>query len=353
MASAKSATGAVSAQRKGQRRGQVFLVVLGVVLLTAALSAQVPERARDGLELPSIEALLDRYRAGAFDSAVKPLSSADDPEAFRASFIKGADAWIARAPADSVNRRFVAAALAVEVAHARLAHDNLSTIRLLDWATRHWRRGPPTAPERVWTLAAVALVERGGRQRIGFPPPPESSWGLAFITDATKRFPDEPRFRLARTVWLPSRRIAPDLEKLTRDPIVGPDALVELAYLQFWDRDYQAALRFARRAADQGKEIGTQYMAHFLIGFCHEAQGSLQEAVREYATALKVVPHAQSASIALALLLMRDNQAEAALGLIDRSMTERSHGDDPWRLFAYGGYVRWPLVIADLRKAIQ
>jgi hypothetical protein len=68
---------------------------------------------------------------------------------------------------------------------------------------------------------------------------------------------------------------------------------------------------------------------------------------------LGIIPHAQSASIALAQLLLRDSQAEPAMALLDRTLVERPDGDDPWRLFAYGGYNRWPALIADVRKAVR
>jgi hypothetical protein len=57
--------------------------------------------------------------------------------------------------------------------------------------------------------------------------------------------------------------------------------------------------------------------------------------------------------MALALLLVRGNQAERAFDFVERSLMERPDGDDPWRLFAYGGYVRWPLLIAEVRRAVD
>jgi predicted Zn-dependent protease len=115
----------------------------------------------------------------------------------------------------------------------------------------------------------------------------------------------------------------------------------------------EAARRLAEQARTRSAEPWTRYLAHFIAGFSYEHEKRYQDAVREYAAALEAVPHAQSASIALAQLLLRDNQADAAFDLITRSVTERPDGDDPWRLFAYGAYVRWPVLIADVRKAIR
>jgi predicted Zn-dependent protease len=134
---------------------------------------------------------------------------------------------------------------------------------------------------------------------------------------------------------------------------VGADALVQIAFLHFWSSDFESAHRDATRAANLATEPATQFMAHFILAFCHESKGRFLDAVREYSAALRAVPHAQSASIPLAMLLLRDNQAGAAFDLIDRSLGERSNGDDPWRLFHYGGYARWPHLIADVRKAVS
>jgi tetratricopeptide (TPR) repeat protein len=300
---------------------------------------------------------LDRYRSGAFDAAVRDLSAGGDPMTFPASYIAAADAWIARDSTDTTNRRLIATTLAIEVAHARLAYDNPTLIVLLDWAKKEWRRGPPSPVERVWTRAAITLVGRTGpwnTLRTGGRDYVEKI--LAFLEDSVKRFPDDARLRLTNVIWQnpPTSRLVLALEPLTEHPEVGPEALVELAFVKFFDEgDLKTARRLTELAADRAAEPWTRYMAHLIAGFVGERQGRHQDAVSEYAAALRAVPHAQSASLALAQLLLRDNQADAAFDLINRSLTERPDGDDPWRLFAYGGYVRWPVLIADVRKAIR
>jgi predicted Zn-dependent protease len=143
------------------------------------------------------------------------------------------------------------------------------------------------------------------------------------------------------------------LETLSKDPEGGPDAAIELAYVRFWEGKPDAARLLAEQVVSRSADPSMRYLAHFIAAISYEYQRRYQDAVREYAAALKEVPHAQSASIALAQLLVRDNQAEAAADLVNRSLTDHPEGDDPWRLFAYGGYVRWPVLIADMRKAIK
>jgi tetratricopeptide (TPR) repeat protein len=334
-------------------------VVLSVLLLTAAVSAQAPQRTRGALEL-SIAGLLDRYRSGAFEAAVKELSTAGDTKTFRAAYIAAANAWIAVDSTDATKRRLVATAFAIELAHARLAFDNASLMVLVDWARKEWRKGPPSPAERMWTRAAIALIGRGGRMSPTRDGGRDSNWqSRTFLEDAVKRFPDDARLRLAELVWLYPHSVQNlqnplALRRLTEHPEVGPDALLEFAFLRFhYERDFDAARRLAGQAASRGVEPWTRYLGHFIAALCHEKQGRYKDAAGEYTAALKAVPYAQSASIALAQLPVRDGQADAAFDLINRSLTERPDGDDPWRLFPYGEYVRWPVLIADVRKAIR
>lgn len=326
-----------------------------------------------GSPTPVHEAL-DRYWKSDF-TPVAQLAQTDDPTLVRASFITAATSWIARDQSDVINRRLVATALAIELAQARLAFDNATLVILVDWAQKEWRKGAPSASERVWTRAAVALVERGGRVHPdrwrGKASPMTSilqgrgrsdwAWAESFIDDAVRRFPEDQRLRLAAVVWAsaaspdpPCRGVfARSLERSIKNPEVGPDVLVELAYLCAWEGKFEESARWAEQAATVAVEPWTRYMAHFLAASAHDKLGHYPDATREYRAALAAVPHAQSASLALAPLLLRENQPDAAFDLVARSLAERPGGEDPWRLFRYGGYIRWPVLIADVRKAIR
>jgi tetratricopeptide (TPR) repeat protein len=312
-----------------------------------------------GQALPSVASLLDEYRGGAFDTAVARLSSEPDAERVRTALVRGAESWIASEPSDLTNRRLVAASFVLEVAHARLRHDNPATIVLLDWATRELRRAPPTATERQWIAAAVALVERGSHDGFSLALSKVGGgfrWGQTFIDRGLRRFPDEPRLRLAQVVWRVSHGrssgVRRDLERLTQDPVVGADALLQLAYLHVASRDFETAIGVARQAADATAQPATRYAAAFMSGVCYEALRRPGDAMVAYQAALEAVPHGQSASLALAQLLLRSNQADQAFELLDRSLAERPDGDDPWRLFSYGGYIHWAALIADLRTVM-
>jgi hypothetical protein len=331
-------------------------------LVILLLGASGQSTGQDSASL-SIPALLDRYHAGEFATAAQ-LAAATDPTQIQSLFIPAAEAWIAHDSSDIINRRLVATAFAIEIAQARLAYDSPTLMVLLDWARKEWHKGPASAVEHTWTRAAAVLVERGGRRlTVGAGGLDSQDKGSAFLDAAVKRFPDDARLQLA-VLGSPLGEGLPgalavkplnvaSLERLTKDAEVGPDALIEFAYLKISEREPEAARRLAQQAGSQSAETWIRYLSHFIVAVSHEFQGHYQDAVREYSAALNAVPHAQSASIALAQLLLRDNQGKPAMDLLNRSLTERPDGDDPWRLFAYGGYIRWPTLIADVRKAIR
>ena len=334
-----------------------------VALSSIAVLGQVSAQERS-IQAPAIGVLLDEYRSGAFDAAVKPLTASIDHAArrevvfadtdrVRAAFDDGAEAWIKAIPAESAQRRLIAGSFALEVAYARMPYDLNTLVLLLDWASKQWRMVPPNELEHVWMLAAVALVERthahadSAMLREG-----GLKWGEGFLDRAVSRFPSEPRFRLAQTLRSVNRNSRGSLEKLASVPAVRGDALVHLSYLELSDRRCDAAIKLAREAIDATQNADIRYVAYFIRGTCHASANKAVEAGADYAEALKAVPGGQSASVALALLLAQDRQFDVAFDLVDRSMTERPDGDDPWRLFSYGGYVRFPSLLADLRKAV-
>src|SRR5262245_19180300 len=106
-----------------------------VAILCSLSSANI-----GALQVTPVVALLDRYRSGDFDRAVKELSGVRDPAALRAAFLTGAEEWIATNPADVADRRLVAASFALEVGHERMSHDAESVVILLDWAMKTLRK---------------------------------------------------------------------------------------------------------------------------------------------------------------------------------------------------------------------
>ena len=180
---------------------------------------------------PEIATLLPRYAAGDYDAVVRvmrtlPVVGAGMPEALGnpldhvfSDFRSAAAKWIAQGdPAGEPHRRLVAAAFALELAHARVDTAPWEIRRpALVWACDELRRHPTHLPgERAWHLAALATMEEAGDwiYVMGRPLAERGAFSNvrapSFFSDADKEeythghlvhaqaaAPGEPRFRLA------------------------------------------------------------------------------------------------------------------------------------------------------------
>jgi hypothetical protein len=141
----------VIAKRRAHQVGLFLILLLGQV------SAQQPSTTT-----PPIGLLLDQYRSGAFEAAVKPLTANIDHAAPRGvvfadtdrvkAAFEGAEAWINAVPAKAAHRRLIAGAFALEVAHARMPYDLNTLVLLLDQTSKGWRKGPASELEHRWMV---------------------------------------------------------------------------------------------------------------------------------------------------------------------------------------------------------
>jgi hypothetical protein len=95
-----------------------------------------------------------------------------------------------------------------------------------------------------------------------------------------------------------------------------------------------------------------RYLAHLFRGRTIEALGGTDEAVAAYRSALLEIPNAQSASIALAAMLHKADQADAALAIMDRSFAARP-SEDPWREYGFGQFRHWIAYRDRMREALR
>jgi hypothetical protein len=359
--------------------------------------------------------LLDAYAAGQFAASLEPIArmSSDDAAEYRQQLTTAAGLkWIDRTPGAGPRRAFVVAAFALE-AEAVLVERGLWTAAtgekpcpgrcVIEWACTLLRlRGEPDKPERAWMLGTIALA--GGVRNWTFllsplTPPRPRTRTQGHVLHALERFPNEPRFKLARALAIASRhavtsemtaprqgqRILPaagrmpnivitgpggppeyledllrpntdyaesELSPLTRDPVVGAEAQMRLAYLYLHSRDYELAVKAGRAAAEASADPDVKYLAHYVAGQAWQGIGELAAAEAQYQAALEARPRAQSASLALAALLHARGEANTAYELTVASIEARPPAPDPWRQFMYGDYPRLPQWIAEIRKAI-
>jgi tetratricopeptide (TPR) repeat protein len=363
----------------------------GIVLLVVAL-ALVTRPERPAASVPAATALLDQYARGEFAAVTEAIAHIDDFDALLKDLQATGRPWIAAGPpADVPRRRLVAATVALEAARADewhewklvLHHDRVGSFqpadavywkpppRLIVWgASLFYTAGGPTPLEHLWQLAAIAVAERGEDFEflIGSPFEARGTGAeeeILYLPPVLKRFPTEPRFQLAQAValawrsWPGARRStlgtrdAADLfEALSKDQVVGGEAMVRLGDLRLRVGRLDDARQFLARAETATRDPYLIYLARFLTGQSYEKDHRTDEAIAAYRRALVAMPRVQSASIALAAQLFLKDQRTEAGALVDANMSSQPQPVDPWRTFVDGDDRFWPELIADLRREI-
>ena len=102
-----------------------------------------------------------------------------------------------------------------------------------------------------------------------------------------------------------------------------------------------------RRVEDAGSVV--IYLARYFKGQALERKKRPAEAEKAYRGALRAVPAAQSASMALAALLFKNGQRTEASRLMDMMFAASPRPADPWRGYADADDRFWPLLIGQLR----
>jgi hypothetical protein len=359
------------------------LVVLAVSVLTFFRAPVEPRTA-----VPATTDLLDRYLHGQFDGVVGTLANLDTFGAFADQLEAQADTWIEAAPpADRPRRELTAATLALEA--SRLGLDRAwKTImyvyrppeeggpfevthwqppaRLLEWGCRLLRQhDTPSATERLWQLASIAVAARSEDFEflIGLPDPDAHKESLTLYAAPTidhalhleARFPTEPRFKLAIGIAEEvhdTRRAAVVFEQLVDDVDVGGEATMRLGSIALGRGAVDDALRRFGSVESKTRDPWVVYLARFLSGRAEERRNRTADAERHYRRALAVLPRAQSATTALATLLFKDGRKDQAAAM-GAAMFGSGTTPDPWRVYGDGDDRFWPRLIARLRSEIH
>lgn len=331
--------------------------------------------------------LLDLYLEGQYDQAVAQGATADLTH-LSAIFEKDVPAWIDRG--DQPGRRgAAAAAFLLELMDARMATDFQRFVGPLEAMCARLRAEPSrTTFELAWYHASLALI---GRARNEGPlswspssPEPEPP----HLDHALARFPNEPAFELARIVartWTgdeePDRNgdaatrrrglragspLGPDdypavmladvlaqLDRLASDPRVGGEAILRSGQVYLALGRPADALQAFERARQRVTTPQVRYLSFFLAGRALTALQRPEEARRAYAGALTVLPHAESAAVALAALQFAAGDPAAANATIVRGSPWSPAVADPGRLVNYGTYMYWREWRAALRTELR
>jgi tetratricopeptide (TPR) repeat protein len=347
----------------------------------------------------SVTALLDQYAAGRFDAVVEALAAdgVDFEDVLKQLRLDG-PAWMdAGGPADRARRELVAATFALEAARAGAWRDWKRTQKqplmcaegeaaaragcyqppsilywkapplLIEWGCELFRRDETPRPiERWWQLAALAVAERSeDTQFLTQDPAVARGLGTAEIGNVQDeimhlehvmpRFPKEKRFVLAQgiardRVWPQDAVMA--YGALRDDPDIGGEATMRLGAMQVRSRNLDEALKNLEHAETITRDPHVVFLARYFRGQAHAQRRRYEDAEKAYRGAVATVPNAQSATIALAALLMRDGRRAEAQQLVRDMLAADPPPPDPWRSFVHADDRFWPQLVGKLRAEI-
>jgi tetratricopeptide (TPR) repeat protein len=355
----------------------------------------------------SVTDLLDRYASGKFDAVVEELAGDVDFNELLKQLRRDGPKWIAAAdPAARARRELVAATFALEAARAgqwiewkliqkppkmcpgaECQPPNILYWKapplLIEWGCELFRRDATPRPiERWWQLAALAVAQRSedpqflvGDLKIGrgfeIGEIGNREDEIKHLDHVTPRFPKEMRFVLAQGIARDRDDTANALNvyrALDGDPDVGGEAVMRLGAMQVKRRGLTTvrfpgddkrtdspsdALKHLERAETLTRDAYVVFLARYFKAQIFERQRRVDQAEAAYRGAVSAIPHAQSATVALAALIVRDGRRSEAHRLVRDMFAANPAPADPWRGYIHADDRFWPQLIARLRLEIQ
>jgi tetratricopeptide (TPR) repeat protein len=105
------------------------------------------------------------------------------------------------------------------------------------------------------------------------------------------------------------------------------------------------------KAAAVSKDEYTRYVAHFVTGLVHEADGRANEALLSYEAALTAMPNVRSGATWLSAKYFLQGRRDEAFDLMDRVYASPSPMLDPWH---HTNELRqWPHYFEKMREMIR
>jgi hypothetical protein len=322
--------------RRTRGRLTLVLALLGVV------GADPRAGAQKGLEPFSVTALLESYMRGDATAAARFATQVDKGKAVRAFEDEGRR-W---APGPG-KRHLIAAAFALDVSQRWMGTDDWRWGReMLGWTCGQLASTPlPDPIERLWHLAAIALIEGSDdwlflTGRLPNAPRPAGTGRNAtdrellqgHLTHAIARFPDEPRFRLAAVVAADTRAweiggFGRDLN--TRNGIIAGEI----------DRDYLDRLKNGQILADDGSRRSVPGATHIAEVHLNKV-GDLRQVAARYAELTRDQTVAPEAQLRAGLVAYRLADRAGALQHFQKTLEDAR---DPYLVFLanlFSGVVR-------------
>ena len=361
-----------------------------LLLLAIVLAACLGAPRASGRAVSVVE-WLDAYRAGRFDLVTSALERETNFTPILEQLKRDGPGWIAAAGAAEVERReLVAATFALEAARVGMRYDWKYTKRqppiciaddcyeplsvltwrapplLIEWGCALFLKDATPRPiERWWQLAALSVAQRAedpqflvGDVKIG----KGVGAGEIINTQQEIKHLDHIWKRISDQRFVLGQGIARDRDwpedavqayrALEKDPIVGGEALMRLGAMQMRARQFAEALKSFDRVETLTRDPYVVFLANYFSGQIYERQPNLRLAEIAYRRAAAAVPHAQSATLALAAIVARDGRRSEAQQLVREMLEVKEPPLDPWRRFVHADDRFWPQLVNKLRAEI-
>ena len=280
--------------------------------------------------------------------------------------------WIEEAgPKEIPRRRLVAATFALETARAGLDYEWANSVDLIDWGwSQLSKERPPLPAERLWHLAAMALFQGA------FDESTSSKRGMRRLKS---RFPNEPSHPHSLTAWSlevasRARGFSPQSVSRQTGGVGAAGSSISGAYAKalasperrspakptcgsgyydlIADRP-ESALAHLAQAQSTTTDPDVIYLAHLFRGWTLARMDRDAETTAEYQQAVDAVPAGGTGALWLARRLLLEGKRAEADAVVDRSLVDSKDVEDPWRLFGYGDFLRFPAMMKQLRGAIR
>ncbi|HEX5071029.1 MAG TPA: hypothetical protein VFV78_12510 [Vicinamibacterales bacterium] len=273
---------------------------------------------------------------------------------------------------------------------------------LIEWACELLRKHEDPLPiERTWQLAAMSVAQRaedtqfliaftelapgaglppmgGAVPPAGGPPPAGPPTGAAqasppasfddevsnvnqqigHLNHVMQRFPAEKRFVLGQALTRERVSVGDAInlyQTLLEDPDVGPEASVRLGALYARGRrpDMSAAMQQFDRVERITRHADLIYLSRFYRGQALQQAKKEDEAIAAFYGALVVRPASQSASSALAALLVKAERYTEAQAVMKALLDPHAASTDPNIEYVHGDDRFWPYWLGLLHAEIK
>jgi tetratricopeptide (TPR) repeat protein len=347
-----------------------------VLVFATIATIAIPRNAHAQTMTLSVMEVLDQYDRRR-ELAIGALEGIEHIGTIEDALEAEGDAWVnALGPQEAPRRRLVAATFALEAARVAMDEEWLYGARLVEWGCAELRKQKTPLPAEVlWQRAALALIEGAYDFEFLTNPKDGSRKGPAHHLNHVKdRFPNDPSLVMARAfvatehtilgvsnnLWdsgaseVPGETVARLTDALAV-PSLAAEAHIRLAFLDLMANRFDTAATHLDAAETATTDPELRYLAALFRGWAWTRQKKPDDAIAAFRKAIEAVPDAQTATLALGAGLYANGEREEASAMVEHALTatDPTRVHDPWLLYGYGDFRRWPKLIAELREALK